>query len=295
MKKLNLLVIFALLALTMVSCSDDNKNGNDTIYEQSFMGCFATVTDLQNPTNQTVSKSITMKLTTNWTKSTCELVMTGLSIGSQSYPSLQFTGMSWKNSGWSEITTANPRVDSASGVAPMVTEFEFEWLDRIDLGTSVNVGAYVPALEFSFIIDGKYKVEGSRQPLVFGGTTTAKANGNSFTSTKSLYSITLDFENRQAAIRIANAQFAENMPSLGVMEFSGIPFTMAEDGEKIILNCEALVPSISGTPYPDFPITALHGEIEIGDGMDLDFICGFRGVPYQVEVDVDYTSYKDAI
>lgn len=294
MKKLNFFALFTLLAMTLASCNDDNK-GNDTIYEQSFLGCFATVTDLQNPTNQTIAKSITMKLTTNWTQQTCEIMMNGLTVGAQAYSQLNFDNMKWKQDGWSEITTETPKVSSSTGIAPMVSDFEMKWLDRIDLAHVSAVGVYTPALEFSFIIDGRYKVVGSRQPLVFGGSTTASANGASFTQTKSLYSIALDFENRQASIRIANAQFADNMPSMGMMEFAGIPFTIADEGEDIILDCAELVPSISGTPYPAFPITALRGKLEVGDGLDLSFNCGVRGTTYTVVVDVDYTSYNDAL
>lgn len=293
--KLKSFLLFGVVcaAVTLTSCDKSNDN-IDTIYEQSFMNCYAVVTDMMNPTNQTVSTPITMKWTTNWTKFTAEGTIAGLKLDGSTYPTITVSNIPWTATTWCTASAASPQATLTTGTPALISEFKLEWLDRLDFGMAI--GAYDPGMTFSFVLDGRYKVVGSRAPIVLAGTTTSvPAEGPEFSTGKAVYSFMLDFEKRTAEIRLVNIQFSSMMPQMSQMSFPGVPFTIAEDGKTINLQCESLIPSIGTTPYPTFPITQLSGTITPGTGAKLEFVCTYKDVPFTVTADINYTSYQDAI
>lgn len=279
------------VAFTLSSCSDDNNT--DTIYEQSFMNCYAIVTDLTSSEPATVSTPVTWKWTTNWTQMTATGTVSGLTIGGSTFPTLTISDVSWSFDQWCVASASNPQVSLSTGTPTNITAFRLAWLDRLDFGAAI--GGYDPGLTFSFVIDGKYKVEGSRAPLVLAGTTVSTpAEGNAFSTSKAIYSFVPDFSKLLAEIRLANIQFSDMMPQMSLMTFPGIPFTFDNDG-TLHFEAESLVPCIGDTPYPNFPITQLTATIRPGKGGEISFVCTFKDVPYTIHADIDYTSYNDII
>lgn len=279
--------------MAFASCSNGNDN-IDTVYEQSFLNCYAVVTDITDPAQMTVSSPVTIKWTTNWTQLKAEGTISGLTIGGATYPTITLSDLPWTMNQWCVASSSAPTTSIASGTPSAVTNFSLSWLDRLDFGYAV--GNYDPGLVFSFVLDGKYKIEGSRSPIVLAGTIeSVPAEGPMFTSTKPLYSFVFDFSKRLAEIRLANIQFSDIMPQMSLMTFPGIPFTISPDGKKLFLQTESLIPCIGDTPYPNFPITQLSATVTPGQGADLDFVCTFRDMPYNISVKADYTSYTDAI
>lgn len=117
----------------------------------------------------------------------------------------------------------------------------------------------------------------------FVGTTTTWPSDNpesKYTSTKSVYNVVFDTENKIASLVITDADFLEGMPSLQPMTFPGISYTVGETA--IILNCASLTPTIGGRPFSAFPITGLQAKLVTDTSFDLQFICSYRGTPYVV-------------
>lgn len=280
----------AMMAAGLSSCNSDDNT--ETIYEYRFMRCYAVVTDLRGENPATVSPEISIKMQADWDKGDAKFEISGLSIGSYSYPIVAFDGSKWhqlSNSAWAEASGLKTAA-LATGAPVLIDDFKLLWNDRTQLVPAV--GVYDPALKYQFILDGRYKIVGSRQPFCIGGTTVSTSPaGTSYTSDASLYIIGLDFTNRTASIDIANANFAANMPSLN-MKFAGIPFTVDEDA-NVTLSSDALIPTIGDVPQPDYPISQLRCTVNPGQGRStLEFVCSFRGAPFTVKADLGFDTYQ---
>lgn len=123
--------------------------------------------------------------------------------------------------------------------------------------------------------------------LTFAGNTVTYPTANpssTYTSAVGTYRFEVDESNSTARLYIENANFLENMPQLGVMEFGGISFAMTANGNERVATfaCDALTPEIAGRPYPAFPITDLEATMRPGKSLELNFICTFRNTPFQV-------------
>lgn len=294
--KSTLMLIAAVLGISMTSCNSDS-DVKDTVTTQSLSSCYAVVSDLENGGKTSLCTSVVIKLTLNWTTGRAEAGITGLVIGNQTYPQIVMKDIPWGfgDDNWGSAISATPTMEtSASGITPAVTSFNLRWIDRMDFAPFV--GTYDPGCSFSFIIDGRYHVIGSRQPFVFAGeTTSSDPEGKTFSTLKPVYSVGLDFKTNMAIIAITNAQFVEGMPHM-TMRFTDIPFEIKDGGSRIVLETNSLIPSVGESPQANFPISDLRATITPGAGMTLNFVCDYRKVKkYKVNANVDYTNYKDAI
>lgn len=287
------LAALAVVAAGLSSCTDDDNT--ETIYEYRFTRCYGVVTDLQDTNAETVSSDIAIVMRADWNKGTSMFEVSGLSIGSYKYPVITIQGSKWaqlNNSLWAESKGCTSA--SLQNMTPLsIDEFNLLWNDRTSLVAAV--GTYDPALKYQFVLDGRYKVVGSRQPFCIGGTTVSTApDGSSFTSDASLYVVSLDFTNRVASIDIANASFAAGMPSLN-MQFAGIPFTVDSDA-NVTLSVDALIPTIADVPQPNYPISGLKCVVNPSQGRSsLEFVCSFRGAPFSVKADLGFDTYQGYI
>lgn len=301
MKINRLLLISVLPASVMALSSCDKENTGETIYRYPFTSCYAVVTDLGNNNSQTISSPVSVSMDANWTTGKAEMTISGIEIGGASYPAMTTSTADWKlvdNMTWGEVT-GSTQGTLATGQQVLLSGFKFNWADRADLTMKLvekdPTLKYDPAVSFTYIIDGKYKVAGARQPFrIAGETTSTPQGGEGYTSNVSLYTVTLDFINKTAAIKVQNASFAAAMP-LMEMEFPGIPYSIDENA-VVSLSCDALTPTIAGVPMPAFPISDLRATIRPGrEKSQLHFICNVRGVPFTVEASLDFTSYDGFI
>lgn len=293
--KSTLLLIAVVLGVSVTSCND-NSEPVDTVTNQKFYDCYAVITDLQDGSSS-ICTPMTISLNLNWTTGSAETSINGLSVGGKQYPQVSMTDIAWGGSddGWASAMSKTPTmVTSESGVTPVVTDFNLRWVDRLDFVPVA--GVYDPGCNYSFIIDGRYHVIGSRQPFVFAGSTkTTDADGNEYETLKPVYAIGLDFSKGIADIVIKNAQFKEGMPHL-TMRLSGVPFEIKDGGSRIVLEAESIIPSIGDAPQTNYPISDLQASIVPGSGMVLKFTCDFRKTAvYDVNVNVDYTNYGEVL
>lgn len=294
-----MLVLVSCLGLT--SCNSDDPE--DTVTKHSLLKCYALISDKQAPgTSAEFSSPVSINLTVNWSKMTLSMDVSGITVAGGAYPMVTFDDLKFKvdNAGWCIVSTPLAQGTLASGGKVTANDLEFRWLDRIDLGEYLN--GYDPATVFSCEIDGRYDVVGSRQPVIVGGSTisTLVSDGSTYTSTRSLYEVSLDPDKHVAKIRIQNANFAEKMPLLN-MDFSDIPYTIDASTGVITLSKDNLIPTIGGTPQNNYPVSNVRCTVTPGKTVVLTFDCDVKlsddapAVKYNVKADLNYTDYKDAL
>ena len=288
----------ALCALTLTACNDDKKTTNDTITQQGLSECFAVVTDKTGAEATRVIYPVNITYLLNWTTAKCDATITGLTLGGQNLPSINLTGMKWNLSedGWGETEADRPNQNTgAIANAPVVTDFELEWLFRLDLANATET--YDPVCSFEFDLDSRYHYVGSRQPSYMGGNTTVTCPSlPAFSYEDAIYSIKLDFTSMKADLTINGAKFNQMMPSLN-MDFKNIPFTFGHEQGSFKLTCGELVPEMNGRPMPGFPITNFEAIVFPGHDTELQFDCTPETMPmtFHVKAEVDGADYNAAL
>lgn len=288
------LVAVSCAGLVFTSCNSDSSDDVETT--QSITNCYARVTDLQDG-SVTYATNITIGLDLNWTAATGTINISGLSTPA-TVPTLTFTDVKWGSvgtDGWMKAAFTQATVQSTAINTYTITDFQIEWLDRLDMGVALGANNYYqPACVYSFVLDGRYKIVGSRVPfLLFGSTSSTAPDGKTYETKKTYYGVTtFDFRGMTAYINIYSAQFVQAMPAMD-MQFVSVPISVADDG-TITLDAASLIPQTSDkTPQPSFPISDLHAVITPRTGMVLDFKCNVRNAAlYSVHAQLDYLSYN---
>ncbi len=290
------LVMAVLMGMALTSCNSDSNE--DIRTTQQITGCYAAVTDIATGAT-TYTNGIIFNLDLNWTTAKANITIAGLKAGS-ALPHIQLDEMDWSidkdNQPWYQAGSAIVNGSSNVNTSYSFNNFKIKWIDRINLGPALGTPYnYYPGCVFSFELDGKYRVVGSRSPfMLFGETTATGPDGKGYTRDNTWYEIGPDFEHNSATIVIHNAQFAQPMPSMN-MQFTNIPMTIDENG-AITLSATELIPQLTdntNTPQPDFPISYLTARIDPAEGMELDFKCNVRkAMMYTVTADVNYTDFN---
>ena len=296
--KLHTFAAVALMAGAMTSClNNDGPTTDKFIVNSSITPCYAVITDMESNSAQTISYPVTLQCQTNWTDEVLDLSISGIQIGASNLPVMSFTNLEIKQNkdGW--LYNESTILESSKGqlvTTNTLTNFKLEYLDRYDLMETLR--SYKPACAFEFVLDGRYQVAGATQSFFMGGSTEATPKGGSpFTTQGSLYTVDLDMKKNTANITIANAQFMAQMPVLTSIAFPDVPFTFGENGKTVILEKDALTPTFAGTPNADYPITDLKGVVKTDEGMELEFICTYKGLPFTVKANLKFSDYKAAL
>lgn len=291
------LVTIALMGMALSSCNSDSNE--DLRTTQQINSCYAAVTDIATGAT-TYINGIIFNLDLNWTTAKADITIAGLKAGSTSLPHIQLDQMDWNidkdNQPWYQAGSAIVNGSSNVNTSYSFNNFKIKWIDRINLGPVLGTPYnYYPGCVFSFELDGKYRVVGSRSPFIlFGETTATGPDGKEYTRNNTYYEIGTDFEHNSATIVIHNAQFVQQMPSMN-MQFTNIPMTIDQNG-VITLSATEFIPKLTdntNTPQPDFPISDLTATLDPAKGMNLDFKCNVRkAMMYTVTADVNYTDFN---
>lgn len=149
----------------------------------------------------------------------------------------------------------------------------------------------------SFKIDGNIVKAIEYDQYFFGTTSTtdlASATQAPVTSTSARYRLQLKRKDANtslaADLTILNPRFIPNMP-VERMTFPDIPLTLTTDGYS--LEAEKIIPTISGTPYPAFPITDLAASVVFENSFTLEFTCISPKGSYQVNADTTPYALRD--
>ena len=285
LRKMAAMAVVLSMALGFTACSDGDDSGDDDVRTiATIKECYTMIRDIDGDGTAVAGSNVSFTLDVNYTKMTADIAITGLSLpGAGTMPKITLSGCRWTmdQSQWKRIDTNDFSIASAAGNAPDITGLKFAWLDR-------QVGeVYMPAVAFSFVLNGKYAVCGSLSPFYFAGTTTTRTDGvEDFVSTKPTYLLTLDNAKGTASLQIIGAQIAQRMPAMD-MTFEGLNAEFVADGSYRIA-CEALTPKIGDTPYPNYPITDLKATLRPDAGMEMTFVCTIGNTPFTVTAVVDY-------
>lgn len=276
-----------LLGLT-ASCNDLKES--DYITTQGFPGCYAVVTDTQNGT-VTVTDNVSVGLEVNWTQESGKAIFVGLVIGGTNYPQLTFSNIGLTNDKEWYYSNTNPVASLNTGASPAVDNFKFRWNDRLDM-PNLPLGTYYPAFAYSFTIDNRYNVAGSRYPFFLWGQYEVATNGVvSLTSDVTRFDCTPNFKDNTMNVLIYGAQFTPQGPPYGMpkmdIELQNIPMTY--DGN--ILNFEnegVIIPVAQGSPFDGFPCTDIKGSVNPVTGLTLSFVVNGRGTVTATANNFDY-------
>lgn len=278
----------ALLALTS-SC---NSYETDTKTTQGFQNCYAIITDINKGT-VTVSEPVTVGLELNWSKITANASFSGFVIDGSTYPLMIVSDFGWTTNDLWAYSTSNPNAQLTTGINPKISDFKFQWSDRVDIPGFETTNAYDPAFLYSFNLDERYIITGSRTPFNLWGTTTAAAQGvEPFTSEVNNIVATPDFKNMTMTVLVTGAQFAEKMPALDI-QLDNIPMKFVDNGKSFTFEAENLIPSIAGTPYPNYPCSNIHGTLDPSTGMTFSFDCNvLQRMTYTVTTNPTVFGYR---
>lgn len=266
---------FMLLAATVAAtsaCSSDPDDLNSLKTEQL---CYAIVTDTQTSA-ASYSSAVTVGLNAKWSDAKADATFSNLTIDGNVYPEIILTNMKWKTANrWSSVTTSTPKAALSNGAPVDVNDFKFQWADSLE---KLDLGAYYdPSFVFSFTLDDRYEVKGAEIPFCFWGSTTATSDGvDPFTSGINDIYATPDFEKMTMTVLVKGAQFAEKMPALNI-QIDDIPMKIINGGDSFTFEAADLIPSIGGTPYPNYPCSNIKGSLDPKTGMSFVFDCNVMG------------------
>lgn len=282
-------VLTLLFAPILVSCTGESS---DFVADQSLGYCLS-VTKAVDSRAQ-IANRLSFSAKYNYTTNVVDLTLTGLVLptggNGQGLPKISLPQLSWKynDKGW-KVTEAENVVSQITGMSdvPVFSKIKFMLLDAF-IGESYQPGILYK-LDMNYN-DADYEIMG----CCMTGKTVSKADETTYipeedaaipNDKKPIYWVDLDFKSSKATIYIFNAKFLGAMPSLN-MVFSDIDFS-TNNGE-VILDCNALIPTCEGTPFPRFPITKLKGTLDYTTGMNIEFHCDYNGTDYLVSFDGKY-------
>lgn len=286
------LFVIALIGVMATSCLKSNSGNEEVVTQQSFSQYIGFVNNKSTGESSSIT-ALGLTLYINYTESTAQVDITGLKIGSSTYPTISLEDISWKSdkAGFVELKAASI-VPSANGLQiPTVTNFEGKLVERLfdSLASTNNPEGYWPNLTLHFVMDGQYEVLISSALQIYEGTLVSTSeSGATYTNTKPLYTATIDAEKRVLAIRMNSVQFIEGMPAMDI-DIPGLPYVV--DGTDLKFNSESIVPTIKDTPYPPYTLTEVTGEVELEDGLELQFVCNPPQLgKFTVKIDAPFES-----
>ena len=254
------------LGVVMTSCGSDEKTVHD-ITEAITTSSFSYVTD-QNGVGRVFSGP-TYRVSFDNDEKTAVVKMENVVWADGAQPaSYVFTGVSWKFNPDNKARVLEcDRLVPDGASAPVVTDLEITMYEPEEINGQVASG-----LSVSYTADGKYDVTNVPYRTIFtGATETVNSTDNTaFETTKTTYAVDIDPKSMIGVLKITNAAFAENMPSLN-MEFPGLVVIVEDGGYR--LHSDMLIPTIAGTPYPRFAISDFEMDVDLDGDSHLEFGC----------------------
>lgn len=275
MKFKRLLLPLAALSL-MTSCFNDDDDSFSQTVTNVYANCFNAVRDnVTNTVNYTPAARYTVTFVTNASgATTAQISITNLRIPDVTLTNFELPPMKVN------MPTTNDKPMTANGVDLVPTnvsgntvvfdQFSFSFLNRYIFENGISSASPVYAIRM--LVNGRYTVNViPTQMLYFGTTTTTKYSDNStFTTSVPKYAFTLDPDKKLATLDITGAQFVEAMPGMN-MTFGEIPFEI--EGNTLKFKKDALIPTIKGVPYPNFPISDFESAVQMLNSASINFNC----------------------
>ena len=279
MKLKTLFATFALgTLLTMTSCLNDGDN--EITSTLTFNDYFNTVSDIATG-NTSVMPIVKYKVVLKQNSERLTAVISMSNFALEDLKNYDFVlpelAVSEKSDGTMVI--------EADGIKPKSgTETDYITFDRVEfkilqLSYKSTEGTTVlrTVMSARFKVNGKWQVNAvPKEAICFAKTeSTNKKTGDKFTDNEAMYSITFNYLTGMADIDIAGAKFLEKMPAMN-MTFPKVPFTASTSG--IVLHADEVIPTIAGTPYPQYAITNIDCVFNALASNTLTFNCNPAGM-----------------
>lgn len=260
------LILIAAFGLAMTSCDTSSNNGEYTI-SQDIQGCFVTSQNIADGTIENTG-DVRYIVKINYTRGTIDLTIYNMKLPDGStIAQMTFADMTGESDkeGWIKVAKASV-VPQIGNTAANHTIEDF----RLSLLQRVMNGAYAPALNVSYTLDGKYNIFSAPCAQIFGGTTVTTGSDEPFQSKTTLYGFVYNPAKSTVDISIGYAQFISTMPRMN-FDLKAIPADMRPG--IIRYNIDEIIPSMNNTPQERFPISNLSGSIVYNTGFDISFRC----------------------
>lgn len=295
MKKSILLFSVIAAGMALTSCLDDDDNKVTNTLTRSYANCFNTVYDSATgiiSVTEQPKYTLTIKTSSDG-NNLLKLEMTNIKLGDEianttfELPEMPMT-ISGTAAPYAEATDVRPTNLSASQSVNF-SKIYVSVLDRYIHNEASNANEFYPVYTINFVVNNRYNVTVYPTEIYYFGetTSTADADGSVYTTKSPRYAMIIDPAKKKARIDITGAQFVGAMPAMN-MTFPDVEFTPGIS--DLTLASDALTPTIAGTPYPSFPITALEAVISPRKGSaTLEFDCdAARMGKYHVDAALDY-------
>ena len=272
---MNLLKKFAFGSVAVVGTLSSCINSNsDPITPLFITDCYTVATDKLTG-EVTVSTDLSQIIEINWGKDVAQLSFSGFVINNVQYPSMDIFEMKLKYNDW-YCNADNPIAQFHTGQLADLTNFNYQLNERAnnpELKPGDTFNPYV-ALVYSFDLDSRYHIEGSRVPFYFWGTSTSVKEGTEpFTSGIKFVTVTPNFENKTVTVELPGAQFNQHMLAVLHIQLDDIPMEFIEGGKIITFEKDFLIPSLQGVKADDYPVYNVKGVLNPAVGLNLEFEC----------------------
>ena len=254
--------------LTLVLLASCSKNGSDpdTITQQAITNCFTYYTNSATVSSQ-AGQSSSYVIELNYTKMTGTVSMIGISTpDGTAYPTMIAKNIPMKVDGATINLSAATVQSTVEGFAtsPLLTDFHMTIVNRA-IGEQ-----YVPGFLLDFKL-GAYSVFSSMPYQYYYGTTTSVDQaGVPFSSDNVSYELTLSSDLKTATLNMNGAQFIAAMPAMNI-SLPNLPVTVV--GTELVIQADAVTPSINNTPFPNFPITDFRATVNLASNAIISFKC----------------------
>lgn len=294
MKLKNLLSV-VIMGIALTSCLDHDDNANEVSKTFTYDQCFAVVQDMITGEKTVIIKpKATIDMVVSNSKFTGQITLTNFQLPDlQNYTfELPETPVNERGSDdimWIESARMEPTNLSGASVVFNNVKMGILQLGYIMNSQIVTINSYYLHFEYN----GRYRVDVfPLQQNLYASTevTLASEPGQPFKTTETTYTLHFDPEKLKCSIEVKGAKFLTEMPAMD-MKFPGVSFT-PESG-SLILDSQALIPTIREVEYPQFPITDLAGKFTPLQNSTLAFSCNpaGRGL-YNVAAAMQYVSIK---
>ena len=278
-------VAFAALVLAFASSCSNEKEENTN--EFSIPLCYEYATDLQlGPTASYTGLNYVVSI--NYVKMSANVTVSGLRLpDGTAFPTFVIPDLDLKlnDQGWLKATGKERKIQISSVSGGLnLTNIEMGYFAR-HIGQELAPGYYL-----KFTAANRYRIlSGQTQVKMTGDTESVNTvTGSEFETDASTYVVDINPELGMLNITIVRAQFSADMPNNLTITLPNIPYTVDEG--KMKFGIASLIPTFGGDPFPAFPISNLDGELDLEEGLELEFGCTFRGTLYRIDVDTWYHS-----
>ncbi|MDE6120254.1 MAG: hypothetical protein K2F63_00540 [Muribaculaceae bacterium] len=274
-----------MVGLALASCNNNSEPGEYIV--KLPLNNFITMSDDLTDGTKSYGTEVGYEIRFNFTTMKAIVMINKLTLpDGMVYPSLTLADIPIKIEKDGAIKLDGENITpSGNGLlsVPYFDKVEFYFYERLfeDL--------YYPAATFEFVINGKYRMISTyAKQMLYGKLVSESEEGNKFKTSDPYYFFDINPATRTANITLHQVRFVQQMSRPLDIDLKNVPFLM--DGEKLKFDLESIVPTIGDSPYPDYVLTNVKGEMDLTEGFSMEFTCNPPKLGrFVVEIEAEYS------